>query len=802
MESIPGSVVLVLAVSGLTAALALTSAAQDGAADLDPAGCSDGTFVADPSAAPGLVADCRALVAVRNHWISHPDNADLPADHVLLTWRGNITSWREIVIRDQRVTAIRIFYSELSGPIPVELSQLTNLKNLGLHDNKLTGQIPTELSQLTNLTHLNLSGNKLTGQIPTELSQLTNLKNLGLDFNELTGEIPSVLSQLTNLKYLSLYNNKLTGEIPTELSQLTNLTSLGLSRNELTGQIPTELSQLTNLTYLNLSGNKLTGQIPAITELARLNSQPFDPDLGLVLNVETHRKISLGNNIWEVWICDTDGPLDLVLNSATELLNQTVSPYFEWLSEGQFIPRFSATGTFTFTHSELADLEAKNWTERLLACEDKMMNSELHNTKHKAVIIETRDNLGGIASQHAIVSGSSVVAIPGNDLTPHFMIVAHEMGHVLGWPHSYNGLVSHDGVFNEYDNSTDIMSRGNNRDLSTSTPAINRYAAGWIDPEDVAVYSGEATTHELSPIGVKGTQMLIVPSKEGQGVFYSLSPVIAKDHNRDQPKEGVEVYLIDQSYSTCEGIWLDKKAPPCRRTQPYPPQIVEENGDSAHHVRGVGEVFQLGEVWAAVQKRQGDRFTVAVGSGCGGYFQGKFCDDEDNVHSNSIEAIADWEITRGCRPNEFCPDAVITRSQIAAFLHRAATHISGDEPTAGAEVTLNDVEDDAWYRPYAEWAVDTGVMSAPNGSFDPDGAVTRADMAEMMTAAFNRLSPPAEAQGVFTDMGGQPDLTVRAAEALRTTGVTQGCSTSPLRYCPNQPVTRAQMASFFHRALS
>ena len=32
-------------------------------------------------------------------------------------------------------------------------------------------------------------------------------------------------------------------------------------------------------------------------------------------------------------------------------------------------------------------------------------------------------------------------------------------------------------------------------------------------------------------------------------------------------------------------------------------------------------------------------------------------------------------------------------------------------------------------------------------------------------------------------------------------GITAGCATVPLRYCPNQSVTRAQMATFLHRAL-
>ena len=442
-----------------------------------------------------------------------------------------------------------------------------------------------------------------------------------------------------------------------------------------------------------------------------------------------------------------------------------------------------------------------------------MTNSDAHDEMNKAIIIENTAHAAGLGGfLYVIVGGGTVTAISDDSgYTPRFSTVAHEIGHVLGWPYSYNyrddeAIFDYDTdgasdhyIVDEYDNSTDIMSGGSNEDLATGTPAINRYTAGWIDPEDVAVYSGEPAIHELSPIGTDGTQMLVVPSGKGQGTFYSLSPLTDQGYNRGQPKEGVEVYLIDQSLSFCDlGAVSGRR--PCYRIQPHPPKVIE-TGTSAHHVREVGDIFQLGETTAQVQERRGNRFTIAVGTGCGGYYQGRFCDDENNVHTDSIEAIAEWGITQGCRTNEFCPDIEITRRQIAAFLHRAVTHRTG-EPPAAAEAALNDVENSAWYRPYAAWAVNAGVMSAPDGRFNPDGIVTRADMAAMLTAAFSNLTLPARAQKIFTDMEDQPDRTIRAAETLRITGITQGCWISPLRFCPARPVTRAQMASFFHRALT
>ena len=179
----------------------------------------------------------------------------------------------------------------------------------------------------------------------------------------------------------------------------------------------------------------------------------------------------------------------------------------------------------------------------------------------------------------------------------------------------------------------------------------------------------------------------------------------------------------------------------------------------------------------------------------------EFGDDDDSAHEWSIEHIARWGIALGCGNGNFCPGDNITRSQTAAFLHRAVTYRSG-EPTPVSGAMLDDVDGGAWYRRYAEWAVAAGVMQTSNGRFDPGGAVTRADMAEMMTAAFDHITLPAEARGVFADMDDQPDRAVRAAEAVEEAGITRGCADDPLRYCPGRPVTRAQMASFFYRALS
>ncbi len=183
--------------------------------------------------------------------------------------------------------------------------------------------------------------------------------------------------------------------------------------------------------------------------------------------------------------------------------------------------------------------------------------------------------------------------------------------------------------------------------------------------------------------------------------------------------------------------------------------------------------------------------------------QGRFCDEDGNVHQANIEQIAAWEITLGCDADDatkFCPSAQITRRQMAAFLHRAVNRISPITPPTGIEI--NDVPTDAWYRAFADWVVSTGAFAAPDGQFNPGGVVTRADMAVMMIASFPDINAVDEPEGLFNDVAGATPEVVRAVEGMYHTGVTRGCSAEPLNYCPDQPVTRAQMASFFVRAVN
>ena len=203
----------------------------------------------NPGNNPGLVEDCKALLAFR----------DKLAGAASLNWSRQlaITSWKGIQVSGspRRVSKLALYDMQLAGPIAVELGRLTNLHGLRLNNNQLTGAIPPALGQLNQLEVLHLSLNQLTGPIPRELGRLINLRWLYLNSNQLTGSIPVELAQLTGLWFLHLQHNRLTGSIPTELGRLAQLQEFSFRGNQLTGTLPTSLRRLPDLYVLNLAAH-------------------------------------------------------------------------------------------------------------------------------------------------------------------------------------------------------------------------------------------------------------------------------------------------------------------------------------------------------------------------------------------------------------------------------------------------------------------------------------------------------------------------------------------------------------------
>ncbi len=176
-----------------------------------------------------VATDRAALVALYDATggDSWTDSAGWKSDEPLGNWHGVTTN------SDGRVTSLIVANNNLTGELPAELGNLSELTELAFYDNQLTGSIPPELGNLGELVTLNLRNNDLTGLIPAELGKLNKLDGLHLNKNKLYGTVPSELGNLDPiaLGVLVFEDNQLIGELPHSFTRLTGLDDIRFGNN-------------------------------------------------------------------------------------------------------------------------------------------------------------------------------------------------------------------------------------------------------------------------------------------------------------------------------------------------------------------------------------------------------------------------------------------------------------------------------------------------------------------------------------------------------------------------------------------
>ena len=172
-----------------------------------------------------------------------------------------------------------------------------------------------------------------------------------------------------------------------------------------------------------------------------------------------------------------------------------------------------------------------------------------------------------------------------------------------------------------------------------------------------------------------------------------------------------------------------------------------------------------------------------------------FTDDDESEHEANIDTMFQLGVTRGCNPpanDRYCPADWLTRGQVAAFLRRNLS-----APT----VTEDHFTDDAG----SEFEEDINALAAigvafgcTESEFCVSDPLTRAEMAEFLVRAYDYANP--EAEDFFVDDTG--NRFAASIDALRAAGVTRGCNPPDnTNYCPESPLTRAEMATFLARAI-
>jgi len=159
----------------------------------------------------------------------------------------------------------------------------------------------------------------------------------------------------------------------------------------------------------------------------------------------------------------------------------------------------------------------------------------------------------------------------------------------------------------------------------------------------------------------------------------------------------------------------------------------------------------------------------------------------------SVDRIAQLGITAGCSADSYCPDSNVTRAQMAVFLLKA---MYGSTYTPPATTGLfSDVPSSHWAAAWIEQLYREGVTSGcGQGRFCPDAVISRAEMAVFIVKALDMTTYYAQ---LFDDVP-WGHWAFAYIGAFAHAGITAGCGGG--NYCPDSPVTRAQMAVFLCKA--
>ncbi len=507
----------------------------------------------------------------------------------------------------------------------------------------------------------------------------------------------------------------------------------------------------------------------------RVVLQSADPDpytadpLGLVAHFGLTSYRGTAPDRFEVWVCEgVHGSLDLTPENVSGLLNAELPPYYSWLSEGRYVLSFVPGGSVRANNQQgcldsvgnrsaggnhaaivVSTLHVADAAGVLslggagTTCWDDVVSywlwCEFYPENERWVWMGWFTNVGVRWSPIALSSvEGGIGSLDALDALDVISTVAHEIGHTLSWPHSFTGeTVSDDGSIDEYDNVMDVMSGGptatyeDNRvtvsgRVLAGTHALNRYAAGWVQSDQVEFYPWDyLSLHAISPVGSPDTQMVIM--EWSTGVFESIGVRVQKSYDSLIPKEGVEIYRIDQSASECDNPYIDACWGSQRRTSP----ALSGEDDPVLHVQGLGEGVWWGDSETDpdryelnVIERYGDTFIIEIAPGND---YPTFTDvPTDSFFYVPVRWAQSWEITAGVGEDRFGIRSGLKREEMITFLCRAYAPDECTRTQYDGSAYFTDVPGDHWANTTIGWAFENGITSGVgNGLFGMGQTLTR-----------------------------------------------------------------------------
>ena len=393
---------------------------------------------------------------------------------------------------------------------------------------------------------------------------------------------------------------------------------------------------------------------------------PADPTYYTLGDLDIHVDIAHVPTSASGWFEDDGARVDFSMVEVVSLLNTYVATYFRRISQDRLRILFHAGYEFNVEGNGSPD-EMREQHHRLLGACLEGCDMGAPGGLNRILLDDVASHTGGNAFNGSAHFG--LVSLRDENMET----IVHEIGHGwMAWPHSYAEVAwrasAHTDISlpNPYSNFYDIMSGldltpilGWSHDMP-STLAINRYAAGWIDPRDVALHLSDSATYTLSRPFEQGHQLLVIHSGR-RFAFTTLEVLEARtDHYKvsraevyapDSPSgrrprryDGVLVSRYDQS----AGTGVNLRVGPAFYNRHNPDYLMDVGwGRDDHALLGHQAQANIGgNVSVSVAKNPDGSYEVTVSGGRIAEFErwcGKIWFTADEYDTGCLLDGAQWE---------------------------------------------------------------------------------------------------------------------------------------------------------------
>ncbi len=174
-----------------------------------------------------------------------------------------------------------------------------------------------------------------------------------------------------------------------------------------------------------------------------------------------------------------------------------------------------------------------------------------------------------------------------------------------------------------------------------------------------------------------------------------------------------------------------------------------------------------------------------------------FTDINEHWAKDDILFAVNRGILTGTSSTTFSPNASMTRERFITALGRLANA----DISAYKKSSFSDVKTDACYMGYIEWGVKNNILDGiGGGKFDPDGLVTREQIAVMLdryATAMGFKLPEVHTQNTFADNAKISAWAIPSMKRIQMAGIIQAKNNN--YYDPQEPATSAEVSAVLRR---